>query len=738
MFNKLSTLVRFYILTAIIFAVLAVMLIFASNSIIQNSFINRAKIAVSSAVVSEAKDLKPADFSLTDPARADNIFRDFYEKVKTNEIIRIKVWDYSGKVIFSDDQSIVGKRFPDNKEFREALKGEAVTEIGQKVKAENVSEQGYKQLLEIYVPIAFKGESVPSGIIEAYFKLDDVNDRIKETQTILLIAVASFSAATFVLLLILFRLVIYKQMEQINLQALALDNISDHVVITDLDAVILYVNKAAEKLTGYSKNEMIGKRPSLWGKRMPKEFYEKMWKMIKTYKKEFEGQITNKRKNGEEYQADARITPVLDKNNNILFFIGLEQDITEKKIAEAKLLESNKELEESKKAMVNVMEDLDVAKSKIEEEKTKDEAILENIGEGVLAIDSQRKVLFLNKKGEEILGWKAPGLIGRVVNSLPLEDKQGHLIPLEQRPTYIALKTGKTTTTTTTTTTTYFVRPDKTKFPIGITVAPIKLKGKITGVIAVFRDITKEEAIDRAKTEFVSLASHQLRTPLTSINWYIEMLQSGDAGILNNKQKEYFLEIYKGSRRMVELLNDLLNVSRLETGRLKIEPVSTDLVAFIEEVCKEVQPLVSETGCHLSLKLPEKLPEVNVDRVLLRQIISNLLTNAIQYSSVGKTGQVTVSLDVSPKEYIISVKDNGIGIAKEVQGRIFEKFFRADNAHEVVADGNGLGLYLVKQIIEASGLSMRFDSEVGRGSTFYVTIPLSGMKSKEGQKGLEG
>ena len=188
---------------------------------------------------------------------------------------------------------------------------------------------------------------------------------------------------------------------------------------------------------------------------------------------------------------------------------------------------------------------------------------------------------------------------------------------------------------------------------------------------------------------------------------------------------------------MVDLLNDLLNVSRLETGRLKIEPVPTDLKAFIQEVCKELQPLVLEMGCHLLFKLPEKLPEVNVDQVLLRQVISNLLTNAIQYSSVGKAGQVIVSLAVSPKEYTISVKDNGIGIPKEVQGRIFEKFFRADNAHEIMVDGNGLGLYLVKQIIDAFGGSIRLDSEVGKGSIFYVTISLSGMKAKVGQKGLE-
>lgn len=237
----------------------------------------------------------------------------------------------------------------------------------------------------------------------------------------------------------------------------------------------------------------------------------------------------------------------------------------------------------------------------------------------------------------------------------------------------------------------------------------------------------------------MSLASHQLRTPLTSINWYIEMLQAGDAGDLNDKQKEFISEVYKGSKRMVQLVNDLLNVSRLETGRLKIEPVPTDLIAFIQGIRKEVEPQVVDAGCHVSLEFPEKkLDGVSVDKVLLRQVIINLLINAVRYSAVGKNGRVGVSLAVGPQTYTISVKDNGIGIPKEAQTRIFGKFYRADNARTVVADGNGLGLYLAKQIMDSSGGGIGFDSDPGKGTTFYVIIPLTGMMSKQGEKGLEG
>lgn len=575
MFSKFPIFTKFLIIATSIFGILTIIFIFASNIFINHSFINRSKSAVGNAIQFEAKDLKPVDFSLTDSSHAKNVFSDFYRRLKTPEIIRIKVWDYSGKVIFSDDESLVGQRFPDNQEFKQAIKGRIVTEIGQKVKPENISELGYKQLLEVYVPVTFSGESAPSGVIEAYFKLDEVNNRIADTQIILIATMGAFTLTSFVLLFVVFKVVIYKQIEKINLQAVALDNASDHVIITDPEGIILYVNKAAEQLTGYSKSEMVGKRPSLWGNQMPKEFYDQMWKTIKLDKKVFTGEIKNRRKDGSEYQAKTEISPVLDNKKNVSYFVGIE------------------------------------------------------------------------------------------------------------------------------------------------------------------RDITKEKAIDKAKSEFVSLASHQLRTPLTSINWYIEMLQGGDAGPLNDKQKEFLGEVYKGSRRMAQLVSDLLNVSRLETGRLKIESVPTDLVSFIGEVEKEIKPLILESGCKISFDFPEeKISEINVDKILLRQVIVNLLTNAVRYSSVGKKGEVKVSVVASPAGYRISVNDNGIGVPGSAKSRIFEKFFRADNARAAVADGNGLGLYLSKQIMETAGGAIGLDSSE-RGTTFFITIPKSGMMSKQGEKGLE-
>jgi signal transduction histidine kinase len=259
----------------------------------------------------------------------------------------------------------------------------------------------------------------------------------------------------------------------------------------------------------------------------------------------------------------------------------------------------------------------------------------------------------------------------------------------------------------------------------------------IIGGALVLHDITHIKEIDRMKTEFVSVASHQLRTPLTAINWHLEMLIAGDVGVVNDEQKEYLEEVYSGSKRMVRLVNDLLNVSRLETGRLKIEPELVDLVAYLENIIKEVEPLYAARNCEVRFKKPkEALKPVGLDKTLMWQVIHNLLTNALRYSPKGKCAVSLTLAKSDEKEYLISVRDEGLGIPENVQSRIFEKFFRADNAKQVEAEGSGLGLYIAKMIVSASGGKMWFESIQNKGTTFFLTIPMDGMKAVEGEKGL--
>lgn len=280
-----------------------------------------------------------------------------------------------------------------------------------------------------------------------------------------------------------------------------------------------------------------------------------------------------------------------------------------------------------------------------------------------------------------------------------------------------------------------------------ILITPVRdLQKEVSGGAIIFHDITHLKEIDRMKTEFVSVASHQLRTPLTAINWYVEMLRSGDAGKLNDEQMVFLDEIYTGSVRMVKLINELLNVSRIETGRLKIEPKPVFLDDYIESIIHELKALASEHSCEMEFRKPEKrLPMIAVDDILMRQVIHNLITNAIRYSSVGECG-IAVSLEQKDTNYLVTVSDGGIGIPKESQARIFEKFFRADNAREKEAEGSGIGMYIAKMVVEASGGKLWFESptafrevngkQEGYGTTFYLSIPQTGMIAHEGEKGL--
>lgn len=270
---------------------------------------------------------------------------------------------------------------------------------------------------------------------------------------------------------------------------------------------------------------------------------------------------------------------------------------------------------------------------------------------------------------------------------------------------------------------------------ITVTATPIFMNGKSFGGVAIFRDMTKEMEIDKAKTEFVSLASHQLRTPLTSVSWYAEMLLAGDTGEMSAEQKKYVDRVYHGNRRMVELVNSLLNVSRIELGLFSIDPKPTDIVALAESIISEQKPQIGARKIEFISSLDKSIPIVSMDPNLVRMIFQNLLANAVKYTPEGGKIEFTLFLDEA-KNVLLKVSDTGYGIPKKQQDKIFTKLFRADNVREKDTDGTGLGLYIVKSVIEHSGGGIRFESEENKGTTFYVTLPLEGMKKKEGTRAL--
>ena len=233
---------------------------------------------------------------------------------------------------------------------------------------------------------------------------------------------------------------------------------------------------------------------------------------------------------------------------------------------------------------------------------------------------------------------------------------------------------------------------------------------------------SKLQRLDQAKDEFVSMASHQLRTPLTSVKGYISMVLEGDAGDITPMQHKLLSEAFASSERMVHLINDFLNVSRLQTGRFMLDARPTDLAKVVGQEVDSLRSTAEARNLKLQYRAPSRLPILYVDEGKLRQVIMNFLDNAIYYSR--EQTSIKVKLTSEAGEMIMEVHDTGIGVPEAEQVHLFSKFFRATNARKQRPDGTGVGLYLAKKVITAHGGTMIFSSVEGEGSVFGFRLPI--------------
>jgi signal transduction histidine kinase len=223
-------------------------------------------------------------------------------------------------------------------------------------------------------------------------------------------------------------------------------------------------------------------------------------------------------------------------------------------------------------------------------------------------------------------------------------------------------------------------------------------------------------ALDEAKDDFISMASHQLRTPLTSVKGYISMVLEGDAGKLTPTQKKLLNQSFFSAQRMVYLIADLLNVSRLKTGKFIVEPSTVNLATVVEEEIGQLKDTAKARNLKLTYTKPKKFPEAVLDETKIRQVIMNFVDNAIYYTPA--KGHIAVELKETPTTLEFRVTDDGIGVPKREQAHLFTKFYRAGNARKARPDGTGLGLFMAKKVIVVQGGSIIFESKEGKGSTF--------------------
>jgi signal transduction histidine kinase len=242
------------------------------------------------------------------------------------------------------------------------------------------------------------------------------------------------------------------------------------------------------------------------------------------------------------------------------------------------------------------------------------------------------------------------------------------------------------------------------------------------GTLFVFRDVTHEREVERMKSEFVSLVSHELRTPLTSIKGYVDMLMDGDAGELKQDQVDFLQVVSKNAERLVTLVTDLLDVSKIEAGAIRLNLAQLDLAGVISEVVANLRPLNESKKQNVNINLPEKMPPLTGDTGRIAQVLTNLVSNACRYTPSGGT----IRVDVRPEvEFVkISVTDTGIGISPEEQKKLFTKFFRAENPDVQKVGGTGLGLWIARSLVLMHGGEITVASLPGKGSTFSFTLPI--------------
>lgn len=389
----------------------------------------------------------------------------------------------------------------------------------------------------------------------------------------------------------------------------------------------------------------------------------------------------------------------------------------------------NKSLEDGKKAMLNILEDARQLELGLQSERDKSISIIASISEGLFVVDGNYKIIIMNPAAEKLFGMKAQECLGKNPMDIISVFKGDERLTPEQRPVTRTLKKGESVIIGIEENF-YFQMPSGKRFPVTIATSPIKTK-ELTGAVIVFRDITDDKLLDEAKSSFISIASHQLRTPLTSVRWYSEMLLDEDMGPLNKDQKEFASQVHQGALRLFQTIDTLLALSRLESGKLQQDFIKINIKSFVEGILKDLGPLLQEKKLNLTLDIPSDLPNVLMDRFMFREVLTNLVANSIRYTNMEGSIKLSFKKDglsspggkTSEDQILFSVSDDGIGISDEDKDKIFARFYRAQNAVRKVPDGSGLGLSLVKSFVEKWGGRIWFESKLGEGTTFYFTIP---------------
>lgn len=467
------------------------------------------------------------------------------------------------------------------------------------------------------------------------------------------------------------------------------------------DGKIVDVNDAFDRLSGYTRKEALENTSiglKLWANNEDRNVALNEISKGKTI---VNREYAFRKKNGEVLMGSFSAQIINIKGTP--YILGIIEDISKRKESEEKLVIVNREILDAKRKL---------------------ESILRDIGDAVFVTDTNKKVIMANRAMEELFSKSEKEMIGRSMEEImKLSYESSGEPPIDIFETvFEKKKVAKPTDTL------VVSKNGNFKIPVDGVASPIVDEGgKLMGTVWVLRDVSKERELQKMRMDFISLASHQLRTPLTGIKWFVELLDQNAKKLPIEKVLEYISKIGDSNDRMIDLVNDLMTTNRADSGKLQKDISNYPVKDLLQQAIDEQGRLFLDKNIQIigMNEVPLDI-EVEVDMVQMTQVFGNLINNAASYSPVGKS--VELKVERQGEMVRISVSDHGMGIPKSQQDKVFNKFFRADNVSKTVP-GSGLGLYVAKSMVENHGGKIWFESRENLGTTFFVKLPIKQKKN---------
>ncbi len=401
-----------------------------------------------------------------------------------------------------------------------------------------------------------------------------------------------------------------------------------------------------------------------------------------------------------------------EKNTpNLILLIGITTAIS----VFVPLIIATNTKQRAQKLAAYITQDLERESLLLSDKSTQLEALIKSIGEGLIVTDTKGYIFETNPSAEKLLGKSAAELIGKHYPTvIQLYDRDHDKVKPEERPEIQTLLTGMPVVSRN-----YSFKRGKNFMSVSLTASPYMRDNHPSGIIIVFRDITKEKQLENAKDDFLAIASHQLRTPATAIKQFIGLVLQGYTGKLTAEQSSILGDAYSSNERQITIVQDMLTVARLESGRMSLSLSTFDLSDLIQQSINENKLSFKDRRQSITTKL--KKTEFEGDAELLRMAMDNFIGNASKYSPED-TGKIQVTLASKNKQILLKVQDNGVGISNEDRALLFKRFSRIENELSAKVGGSGLGLYIAEKIVRLHDGKVTVKSSTGKGTTFTIHL----------------